>query len=295
MENSESLEGLKCLNRNVWFDISCKSNAIEGIFEDFDFALTDFRRQLKGKFIVSDPVDLKNFNHLEYFKKMRERENQISENNDSVILSVVGKEKVHKLSLQTVRHYIAFKYAQRCALFFQRNKIKASDFIEIINNVAGLLSGNDIVTYRNVLVGVNGNIKLANWKPVSEDEIYDKMTVLADWAVTEGAKLHPLEQAAIFHAEFVRIHPYLDGNGRIGRIMSNFILMLNGMPTVALKHNHAKEYFNANNEAIETHDIDKLMDIFYTEAMNSAKNIKESLDHIENTTLNSTNNKTHQI
>lgn len=289
MENSECLEGIKCLNRNVWFDISRKSNAIEGIFEDFDFALIDFRKQLRGKFIISDPVDVDNFDYLEYFKQLRERENQITENNDSVILSVVGKKKTHKLSLETVRHYIAFKYAQRCALFFQRNEMTSSNFIEIIDNVAGLLSGNDIVANRNVLVGVNGNIKLANWKPVPENEIYNKMKVLSKWVITEGStKLSPLEQAAIFHAEFIRIHPYLDGNGRISRIMSNFILMQNGMPTVALKHNRSEKYFNAINKAIETHDIDDLIGIFYTEAIKSAKNIKESLDYIENTTLNLT-------
>ena len=61
--------------------------------------------------------------------------------------------------------------------------------------------------------------------------------------------------------------------------------MQNEIPTVALKHNHTQEYFMANNKAIETHDIDDLIDIFYEEAMKSAKNIKATLDFIKNKTL----------
>ena len=261
-----------------------------GIFEDFDFDLEDFRKQLRGKFLESDPVDPDNFDFIEYFKILREREKNIEKNNDSVILSIRGKKSTHKISLETVRHYIAFKYAERCSKYHQRHGMTASDFLAITDNVACLLSGNDIMPSRNIMVGVNGNVKLANWTPVSEDKIFEKLKALAEWVVGQGCnksstKLHPLEQAAIFHAEFTRIHPYLDGNGRICRIMSNYILMLNDMPTVALRNTHTQEYFKANNKAIESHDIDDLLSIFYEEAMKSAKNIKECLDHIESNTL----------
>ncbi len=293
MENSESLEGLKAFNRNVWFDISRKSNAIEGIFEDFDFALVDFRKQIRGKFIDSDPVDVDNFDYLEYFQVLREREKQIESNNDSVILSVKGKKAMHTLSLETVRHYIAFKYAQRCAKWHQRHDISSSDFMAITDNVVSLLSGNDIVANRTGTARINNDDGLANWTPVLEDKIYDKLKVLTEWVVAgkndkASTKLHPLEQAAIFHAEFIRIHPYFDGNGRTCRIMSNFILMANDMPTVALRNNRTQEYFKAIAKAIETHDVDVLLDIFYKEAIKSARNTKESLDFIEQS-INSDN------
>lgn len=47
-EAGYNLEGIKSFNRNAWMDLSRESNAIEGIFEDFDYDLLDFRTKLRG-------------------------------------------------------------------------------------------------------------------------------------------------------------------------------------------------------------------------------------------------------
>ena len=55
--------------------------------------------------------------------------------------------------------------------------------------------------------------------------------------------------ASVFHYEFIRIHPFDDGNGRIARILMNFILMQNGYPPVIIKTEQREEYITALRKA----------------------------------------------
>lgn len=73
------------------------------------------------------------------------------------------------------------------------------------------------------------------------------MTDLVDWynaAEAEG-KLSPVELAALFHYRFIRIHPFEDGNGRIARLMMNFILHRHGYPMIVVRSRRKSEYLEA--------------------------------------------------
>lgn len=74
-----------------------------------------------------------------------------------------------------------------------------------------------------------------------------KMSALLDWynSVKDIDSLHPLVIAAIFHHEFVAIHPFDDGNGRMGRILMNFTLMHKGYPPIVIPLKKRKEYYQA--------------------------------------------------
>ncbi len=78
----------------------------------------------------------------------------------------------------------------------------------------------------------------------SPEETPALMADLVDWynkAESEG-KLSPVELAVLFHYRYIRIHPFEDGNGRIARLMFNYILSRHGYPMVVvrsrLKHNY---------------------------------------------------------
>lgn len=73
------------------------------------------------------------------------------------------------------------------------------------------------------------------------------MNELIDWFRNEEAehKKHPLLVACLFHYKFVRIHPFDDGNGRMSRILMNFILMMYGFPPVIIPTKEKSNYILA--------------------------------------------------
>lgn len=71
-------------------------------------------------------------------------------------------------------------------------------------------------------------------------EIRDDLRSLIDGL--DGCAAHPLLRAAGFHAMFENIHPFMDGNGRTGRQLLNFVLLRNGYRPVAIKYDADRSY-----------------------------------------------------
>lgn len=94
-----------------------------------------------------------------------------------------------------------------------------------------------------------------------------KMMDLMNWYKSEIAKdkTHPLLIAAMFHYNFVRIHPFDDGNGRMSRLLMNFILMKFGYPPVIINVNLKNDYLNSLQYA-DSNDFDKFI-IFIAERL----------------------------
>ncbi|MBK8724411.1 MAG: Fic family protein [Saprospiraceae bacterium] len=81
----------------------------------------------------------------------------------------------------------------------------------------------------------------------SPEETPAKMHDLLDWYSKKliTPDLNPIFLAAEFHYSFIRIHPFDDGNGRIARILMNFILMKYGFPPVIIRTEYKINYFSA--------------------------------------------------
>lgn len=72
------------------------------------------------------------------------------------------------------------------------------------------------------------------------------MSDLVKWYNEAAAgELSPIELAAIFHYRYIRIHPFEDGNGRIARLMVNFILKQHGWPMLVVKTKNKSAYLSA--------------------------------------------------
>ena len=76
-------------------------------------------------------------------------------------------------------------------------------------------------------------------EPAVIPELMEKL--IAEFA---KKKLHPIESAALFHLKFEGIHPFVDGNGRTGRLIMNLFLMQNGNPPINVITDR-KRYYEA--------------------------------------------------
>jgi Fic family protein len=85
----------------------------------------------------------------------------------------------------------------------------------------------------------------------SPEETPSLMTDLVDWYNEEEklGKLSPVELAALFHYRYIRIHPFEDGNGRIARLMVNFILSRHNYPMIVVRSRKKQEYLEALHQA----------------------------------------------
>lgn len=71
------------------------------------------------------------------------------------------------------------------------------------------------------------------------------LTTFIDWYATQADSLHPVERAARVHGEFVKIHPFVDGNGRTARLLMNLELMKSGFPAAVLPVESRLAYYAA--------------------------------------------------
>jgi len=68
---------------------------------------------------------------------------------------------------------------------------------------------------------------------------------LVKWYNKNKNKYSPILLAAVIHNQFENIHPFQDGNGRVGRILMNNILIKHGLPPVDIEFNRRQEYYGA--------------------------------------------------
>lgn len=149
-------------------------------------------------------------------------------------LSVGGK---HLRELyEVINHNKAYQYVKKCiaeGLVLNENIIKDIHSILMENIMVGGI-------YRNVDVYISG----AEHTPPSPSEMYTQIKNFY-MDLTDKTFESPIACAAWTHAEFVRIHPFVDGNGRTSRLIMNYQLMANGLLPISIKKETRLEYFNA--------------------------------------------------
>lgn len=144
---------------------------------------------------------------------------------------------------EVVNHDKAFGFIKKCIA-----EGKTLDE-KIVKDIHALLMDNIITggIYRNVEVRITG----AKHKPPVPNEMYQQIkNFYADMPYKENG--NDIELAAWTHAEFVKIHPFVDGNGRTSRMIMNYQLMASGFLPVSIAKENRLEYF----EALEAYAVD---------------------------------------
>lgn len=101
------------------------------------------------------------------------------------------------------------------------------------------------------------NVTIAGARHVPPDmlQVPEQMVAMLHWYDHEASRLHPVERAAQLHSDFVKIHPFVDGNGRTARLLLNLELLKNGFPAIVLPVERRLAYYQALDKAHVEGDI----------------------------------------
>lgn len=90
--------------------------------------------------------------------------------------------------------------------------------------------------------------------------------------VLDSGEVHPMVMAAKFHGFFEYLHPFRDGNGRLGRLMSNFILLKKNQPLLIIPSSKREEYIAALKYIKKERTDEYLIDFFFKTSIDRMKN-----------------------
>lgn len=172
---------------------------------------------------------------------------------DMVLRGLTIDQKPLKDHMEAVGHKDAF--------YFVRDQVKEQAPLSerVIKQIHYLVLADkeeDRGVYRRVPVRIMG----AKHEPVQPYLIQPKMEQLLE--AYKNSTEHIIPRLAQFHIEFEGIHPFIDGNGRTGRLLVNLELMKAGYPPIDIKFTDRIAYYNAFDEYYGKHNLGAMEKLF---------------------------------
>ena len=155
-----------------------------------------------------------------------------------VLEGVTVDQKPLKDHLEAVGHRDAFLYIEDIA----KKDVPLSEFV--IKNIHSLVlidQPEDRGVFRRIPVRIAG----AYTEPVQPYLIEPRITELLEVNEERKNTMNAVERIARFHLEFEGIHPFIDGNGRTGRLIMNLDLIREGYPPINVKYTDRRRYYDA--------------------------------------------------
>lgn len=158
----------------------------------------------------------------------------------------IGGKKLREI-YEVINHSKAFSYIKECIKKKEElNENKIKDIHEILTK--NIMQGG---IYRSTDVIITG----ANHTPPTPNDMYNQLRFFYEDLKENSKKMDAIELAAWTHAEFVKIHPFPDGNGRTSRLIMNYQLINNDFLPVSINEKDRLEYYNALDEYATIGDI----------------------------------------
>jgi len=154
-----------------------------------------------------------------------------------VLEGITIDKKPLKDHLEAVGHRDAFLYVQDLV---KAHVPFSESIIKQIHTLVLMDRPEDRGIYRRIPVRILGAYHVPP-DPVLVPEQMERLA--AEFAC--GKSLHPIERAALFHLKFEGIHPFVDGNGRTGRLILNLMLMQAGYPPINVKYADRRRYYDS--------------------------------------------------
>lgn len=145
-------------------------------------------------------------------------------------------QKPLKEHLEAIGHKEAFNYILELV---QKDTPLCQRTIKEVHSLVLMDRPQDKGTYRRIPVTIQGAVKMPP-EPHLVPLLMEQL--LKDYRQDHG--MHLIEKVALFHLKFEGIHPFVDGNGRTGRLLLNFELMKGGYPPINIKFQDRKKYYD---------------------------------------------------
>ena len=162
-----------------------------------------------------------------------------------VLQGVTIDKKPLKDHLEAVGYKEAFQYVEELA---KQDKDLSEFDIKSIHNLVLADRPEDRGTFRRVNVRIAGALTTPVQPYLIEPKIEELLNNYNVWSKS----MHIVERVANFHLQFESIHPFIDGNGRTGRLIMNLQLIKEGLPAINIKFADRRKYYDAFDEYSRT-------------------------------------------
>jgi len=182
--------------------------------------------------------------------------NTLSMSETKVVLegiSIGGKSVTEHL--ETINHKEAIEYLE--TLIKEKNDLTEWTLKNIHQLILKEIDDDNAGKYRTENITISG----ARHIPPNHVILPELMQKLFAEYKKEWGNYHPVIKACLLHGEFVKIHPFIDGNGRTARLILNFELMKYGYPPIVITKERKAEYYEALDLAHTTSDYSKFVQL----------------------------------
>lgn len=188
-----------------------------------------------------------------------------------VLQGITIDQKPLKDHLEAVGYKEAFQYVEELA---KQDKPLSEYDIKSIHNLVLADRPEDRGVFRRVNVRIAGALTNPVQPYMIEPKVEELLKNYQKWSKT----MHIVESVANFHLQFESIHPFIDGNGRTGRLLMNLQLIKSGLPAINIKFADRRKYYDAFDDYAKTGSADSMVRLV-GEAVVSR--LREMLDSIK--------------
>jgi Fic family protein len=165
--------------------------------------------------------------------------------------------------LEAINHAQAYDFVRTSLLLKNRHNLVESDVLGIHKLILQKINDDYAGRYRDVAVRIAGSATIVA-NPMKVPEL---MRDYFEWLHSSTG--HIAEIVAESHLRFETIHPFIDGNGRVGRLLMNTLLMQEGYPPAVIRKEDRLDYITSLEQAQTTGNKTKFFELIYTAILRS--------------------------
>jgi len=204
-------------------------------------------------------------------------ETEISEqvyNSNAIENSILTLEETEKILMQIDLD----RFINEREMFEAKNLAKVTVYINKKSKEQELNIDTILVLHKMLILNIrdeiagrfrqnNEYVKVGNYIAPSPDEIFEFINKLI--IEYKGSSKNIINKISKFHLTFENIHPFVDGNGRIGRVLNNYLLIREGYVPINIKFIERDKYYDAFSEFDKNNKTKIMEDIVYKALVNS--------------------------